>query len=117
MRPLNRRELLALGIIIDSSGSMRDKRAKVAAASLALVKASNPQDEEFILDFNDDAYLDQTLTNDIQKLGAALDRLDSRGRTAMRRIIRTALPGRASAAYFERGRCQEDIPHCRSEKS
>jgi Ca-activated chloride channel homolog len=78
---------VSMGIIIDNSGSMRPKRAKVAAASLALVKASNPQDEEFIVDFNDGAYLDQTLTNDIQKLGAALDRLDSRGRTAMRTAI------------------------------
>jgi Ca-activated chloride channel homolog len=78
---------VSMGIIIDNSGSMRDKRAKVAAASLALVKASNPQDEEFIVDFNDGAYLDQTLTNDIQKLGAALVRLDSRGRTAMRTAL------------------------------
>jgi Ca-activated chloride channel homolog len=82
---------VSMGIIIDSSGSMRNKRAKVAAASLALVKASNPQDEEFILDFNDDAYLDQPLTSDIQKLGAALDRLDSRGRTAMRTAISFSL--------------------------
>ena len=64
---------VSMGIIIDNSGSMRDKRAKVAAASVALVKASNPQDEEFIVDFNDDAYLDQPLTGDIKKLEAALD--------------------------------------------
>jgi VWFA-related protein len=78
---------VSMGIIIDNSGSMRDKRAKVAAASLALVKASNPQDEEFIVDFNDDAYLDQPLTGDIKKLEAALDRLDAKGGTAMRDAI------------------------------
>ena len=78
---------VSMGIIIDNSGSMRDKRAKVAAASLALVKASNPQDEEFIVDFNDDAYLDQPLTSEIKKLEAALDRLDSKGGTAMRDAI------------------------------
>jgi len=78
---------VSMGIIIDNSGSMRDKRVKVAAASLALVKASNPQDEEFIVDFNDDAYLDQPLTSEIKKLEAALDRLDSRGGTAMRDAI------------------------------
>src|SRR5215471_18445050 len=78
---------VSMGIIIDNSGSMRDKRTKVAAASLALVKASNPQDEEFIVDFNDDAYLDQPLTSEIKKLEAALDRLDSRGGTAMRDAI------------------------------
>jgi hypothetical protein len=47
---------VSLGIIIDNSGSMRDKRQRVAAASLALVKASNPLDEVFIVNFNDDAF-------------------------------------------------------------
>ena len=63
---------MSIGIIIDNSGSMRDKRARVAAAALALVKNSNPQDEEFIVDFNDDAYLDQPFTSDIKKLETAL---------------------------------------------
>ena len=59
---------VSMGIIIDNSGSMREKRLKVASAALALVKASNPEDEEFIVNFNDDAYLDQPFTNDTKKL-------------------------------------------------
>jgi VWFA-related protein len=78
---------VSMGIIIDNSGSMRDKRAKVAAASLALVRASNPQDEVFIVDFNDDAYLDQPFTSDIKKLEETLDKIDSRGGTAVRDAI------------------------------
>ena len=78
---------VSMGIIIDNSGSMRDKRLKVAAASLALVKASNPQDEVFIVNFNDDAYLDQPFTNDNKKLEEALDKIDSKGGTAMRDAI------------------------------
>jgi Ca-activated chloride channel family protein len=78
---------VSLGIIIDNSGSMRDKRAKVAAAALALVKASNPQDEVFIVNFNDDAYLDQPFTSDTKKLEEALDKIDSKGGTAMRDAI------------------------------
>lgn len=78
---------VSMGIIIDNSGSMKEKRAAVAAASLALVKASNPQDEVFIVNFNDDAYLDQPFTNDLRKLQQALDRIDSRGGTAMRDAI------------------------------
>lgn len=78
---------VSMGIIIDNSGSMRDKRAKVAAASLALVKASNPQDEVFIVNFNDDAYLDCPFTSDIKKLEAALDKIDAKGGTAMRDAI------------------------------
>jgi VWFA-related protein len=82
---------VSMGIVIDNSGSMRDKRSKVAAASLALVKASNPQDEEFIVNFNDDAYLDQPMTNDIKLLDVALDRLDSKGGTAMRNAISSSI--------------------------
>jgi Ca-activated chloride channel family protein len=78
---------VSMGIIIDNSGSMRDKRAKVAAASLALVKASNPQDEVFIVNFNDDAYLDQSFTSNIRKLEETLEKIDSNGGTAMRDAI------------------------------
>jgi VWFA-related protein len=78
---------VSMGIIIDNSGSMRDKRAKVAAASMLLVRNSNPDDEVFIVNFNDDAYLDQTFTNESKKLEEALDKIDARGGTAMRDAI------------------------------
>ncbi len=89
MITLFRREDLpvSMGIIIDNSGSMREKRAKVAAASLDLIRASNPQDEDFVVNFNDDAYLDQSFTNDVKKLEAALERYDTKGGTAMRDAI------------------------------
>ena len=78
---------VSLGIIIDNSGSMRDKKNRVAAAALNLVKASNPQDEVFIVNFNDDAYLDQPFTNSIKKMEEALDRMETKGGTAMRDAI------------------------------
>lgn len=78
---------VSMGIVIDNSGSMRDKKTRVAAAALALVKASNPQDEVFIVNFNDDAYLDQSFTSDIKKLEEALDRMETKGGTAMRDAI------------------------------
>src|SRR5438046_6772360 len=78
---------VSMGIIIDNSGSMRDKRSKVAAAALALVKDSNPQDEVFIFNFNDDVYLDQPFTNDLKKLEEALDKFDTRGGTDMRNAV------------------------------
>jgi Ca-activated chloride channel family protein len=78
---------VSMGIIIDNSGSMRGKRVSVAAASMDLVKASNPQDEDFIVNFNDDAYLDQPFTSDNKKLEEALDKIDSKGGTAMRDAI------------------------------
>ena len=74
---------VSMGIVVDNSSSMRDKRAKVAAASMALVRASNPEDEIFIVNFNEDAYLDQPFTSDNTQLSEALTRIDSKGNTAM----------------------------------
>src|SRR3954468_25054569 len=74
---------VSLGILVDNSGSMRDKRPKVNQAALNLVRASNPQDEVFIVNFSDDAYLDQDFTSNIELMRDALDHIDSRGGTAM----------------------------------
>jgi len=86
---------VSLGLIIDNSGSMRTKRAGVEAASLALVKDSNPEDEVFVVNFNDEAFLDlpheKKFTNDIKELEEALTRIDSRGGTAMRDAIRMSI--------------------------
>jgi VWFA-related protein len=78
---------VSMGLIIDNSGSMRDKRTKVSQAALALVKASNRQDEIFIVNFNDEAFLDVPFTSDIKKMEEGLSRIDSRGGTAMRDAI------------------------------
>jgi Ca-activated chloride channel homolog len=74
---------VAMGIVIDNSGSMREKRAKVNQAALNLVRSSNPQDEVFVVNFNDEYYLDQDFTNDLLKLKEALEKIDARGGTAL----------------------------------
>jgi VWFA-related protein len=74
---------VAMGIVIDNSGSMREKRQKVNQAALNLVRASNPQDEVFVVNFSDEYYLDQSFTSDIKKLKEALEKIDSRGGTAL----------------------------------
>ena len=74
---------VALGIVIDNSGSMRDKRPKVNQAAINLVKSSNPKDEVFVVNFNDEYWLDQDFTGDITKLEQALDRIEARGGTAL----------------------------------
>jgi Ca-activated chloride channel homolog len=74
---------VSIGIVVDNSGSMRTKRAAVTKAVLNLIQASNPQDEVFVVNFNDDPYLDQDFTNKIPQLREALDRVDSRGGTAL----------------------------------
>ncbi len=74
---------VAVGIIIDNSGSMRDKRPAVNQAAINFVKASNPDDQVFIVNFNDEYYLDQDFTNRIPSLREALERIESRGGTAL----------------------------------
>jgi len=56
---------VSLALVIDNSGSMREKRQAVEAAALALVKDSNPQDESFVINFNEEAYLDVDFTGDL----------------------------------------------------
>jgi Ca-activated chloride channel homolog len=74
---------VSIGIVVDNSGSMRTKRAAVTKAVVNLIQASNPQDEVFVVNFNDDPYLDQDFTNKVDVLREALDRVDSRGGTAL----------------------------------
>jgi VWFA-related protein len=74
---------VAVGIIIDNSGSMRDKRPAVNRAALNFVRASNPKDEVFVVNFNDEYYLDQDFTDNVPKLQEALERIESRGGTAL----------------------------------
>ncbi len=76
---------VSMGLVIDNSGSMRDKRPRVNEAALTLVQNSNSQDEAFVVNFNDDFYLDldKDFSNSIPELKEALERIDSRGSTAL----------------------------------
>jgi VWFA-related protein len=81
---------VSIGLVIDNSGSMNSKRAAVASAALDLVKASNPQDETFIINFSDQAYLDQDFTSDLEKLQNGLAHLSLTGSTALYDTVVTA---------------------------
>jgi len=74
---------LSLGLVIDNSGSMRNKRERVNSAALAFARESNPEDEVFIVNFDDAAYLEQDFTGSIGDLIDALDNIDTRGETAL----------------------------------
>ncbi len=74
---------VSMCIVIDNSGSMREKREKVNKAALNLVRASNPQDEVCVVNFNDEFYLDQPFTSRINLLKEALEKVEARGGTAL----------------------------------
>jgi Ca-activated chloride channel family protein len=95
---------VAMAIVIDNSGSMREKRNKVNQAALNLVRASNPKDEVCIVNFNDEYYLDQDFTNNLLKLKEALEKIDTKGGTALYEAIV------ASADHLRRnGRLEKKI--------
>ncbi len=74
---------VAMGIVVDNSGSMREKRDKVSQAVLNLIRASNPSDETFVVNFSQDSYLDQDFTSDIDLLQQALRKVSTQGSTAL----------------------------------
>jgi VWFA-related protein len=81
---------VSIGLLIDNSGSMRSLRAKVEAAALAFARASNPQDEMFVLNFADKARVDVEMTGDLRVLERGIARVDSIGGTALRDAIEAA---------------------------
>jgi len=74
---------VSIGLLVDNSGSMRPKKEAVSAAALALIRASNPQDETFVMNFSDKVYLDQDFTSDLAKLREGLAHANSNGGTAL----------------------------------
>ncbi len=73
---------VSIGLLIDSSGSMYDKRLAVEKAALDLVRLSNPKDEEFLVDFSSEAFIDQDFTSSLDKLQQGLGYIKSSGGTA-----------------------------------
>jgi VWFA-related protein len=74
---------VAMGIVVDNSGSMRDKREQVNQAVMNLIRASNPKDEIFVVNFSQKYYLDQDFTGDVNLLEAALHQVSAKGSTAL----------------------------------
>jgi VWFA-related protein len=77
----------SVGLIIDSSGSMMSKRADVTKAALAFANASNPDDEMFVVKFNENVYLGLPpaipFSNDLDQIRSALLRTAPAGFTAL----------------------------------
>lgn len=74
---------VSIGILIDNSGSMRDKRDAVKTAALNLLRQSNPKDAAFVVNFSEKAFLDQGFTSDLQALDRGMSHFDSTGTTAL----------------------------------
>jgi Ca-activated chloride channel homolog len=99
---------VTLGLLIDSSGSMRTARDRVIAAASSFVEASNPHDEIFALAFNETVSPalppDEPFTSDAALLKAALTTtISARGRTALYDAVASGL------AYLNHGTQQRQV--------
>jgi VWFA-related protein len=74
---------VSIALVVDNSGSMFTKRPSVNKSALDLIQASNPQDEAFVVNFSDEAFIDQEFTSDVNKLRDGLSHIESRGGTAL----------------------------------
>ncbi|MGH9480938.1 MAG: VWA domain-containing protein [Terriglobales bacterium] len=74
---------VSVGILVDNSGSMRPKRLQVDQAALNFVRASNPQDEVFIVKFNDEYHLASAFTSSVPALEKGLGEVDPEAATAL----------------------------------
>lgn len=86
---------VTIGLVVDASGSMRPKQPEVVTAALAFVQASNPQDETFVINFNEQPQRGlpeiMLFSDDIRQLRTALWRGVPEGRTALYDAIEMAL--------------------------
>ena len=86
---------VTVGLVVDNSGSMRPKRSEVIAAALAFVRSSNPQDQMFVVNFNEHVSFglpaDTPFTDQAAQLQVALSRINANGETALYDAVAAAL--------------------------
>jgi VWFA-related protein len=86
---------VTIGLVIDNSGSMRPKHRDVTAAALAFVRSSNPEDQIFVVNFNEHVSMglpaNVPFTNNAAQLETALTKNAMTGMTALYDAIAIAL--------------------------
>jgi Ca-activated chloride channel homolog len=74
---------ISIGVIFDFSGSMANKVSKAREAAIQFFKTANPQDEFFLVSFNERAELTSSFTNSIEDLQSRMMLTVPKGRTAL----------------------------------
>ncbi len=93
---------VSIGMVVDNSGSMLLKRNAVTKSVMNLVQASNPDDEVFIVNFNEDPYLDQDFTNQIDLMREALEHVVARSFTRLYHAVIASADHLAQGARREK---------------
>lgn len=92
----------SIGVILDLSGSMADKLGRAKEATLQFLKAANPQDEFFLIGFNDRVQLLNRFTDDVETLQARMLTISAKGATALLDAIYLGLTQMKDAHYSRR---------------
>lgn len=74
---------ISLGVLIDTSGSMKEEIQQVQTAAKDFVATLRPQDKAFVVDFDENVFLLQDMTNDHAVLQASIEGTDAEGGTAL----------------------------------
>ena len=74
---------ISIGVIFDLSGSMNNKVSKAREAAIQFFKTANPQDEFFLVSFNERAELTSSFTNSVEDLQSRMLLTSAKGRTAL----------------------------------
>jgi Ca-activated chloride channel homolog len=93
---------ISIGVIFDTSGSMSNKIDKSRQAAIQFFKTANPQDEFFMVSFNERAELVSTFTNSIEDLQARMMYMGAKGRTALLDAIYLGLSQMRGAQHGKR---------------
>jgi Ca-activated chloride channel homolog len=86
---------VTIGLVVDNSGSIRPKRPDIIAATLAFARSSNPQDQMFVINFNENVSFGlpsgTMFTDEPEQLQAALSETPAQGQTALYDAIAAGL--------------------------
>ncbi len=93
---------ISIGVIFDCSGSMSNKLGKAREAATEFFKTANPEDEFFLVTFNERAELTSSFTNSVEDLQSRLMFTSSKGRTALFDAIYLGLSQMRSARNAKR---------------
>jgi VWFA-related protein len=98
---------VSVGLVIDNSASMGPKRADVIGAALSFARSSNPQDEMFVVNFNEHVTYGlpagTPFTDRQDQLQRALSTIQAMGETALYDAITSALD------HLKQGKCDKKI--------
>lgn len=96
-----------VGLIIDNSGSMKPKRSEVIIAGLAFARSSNPEDEMFVVTFNENVSFGlpagTPFTDQLEPLAIALSRIAAGGMTGLYDAIAAGLE------HLKKGRWEKKV--------